>query len=68
MKPFSVNFFIRFENPKFAYRPMDQVPRIGDKCVFDDKRYVVSVVEWCMDLDASSVGNQRVNIELEPTT
>lgn len=66
MKPIAAHFFIRFQDGQMAYRSMSDVPRVGDKCVFDEKRYVVAAVEWCMDLDASSIGNQRVNIELEP--
>lgn len=64
-EPFSVNFFIRHEDEKFAWRPMHAVPRVGDKCVFNNVRYKVAIVEWCMDLDASSCGKQRINIGLE---
>lgn len=64
-KNFSVNFFKRFSDDRIAYRSMHAVPRIGDKCVFEDKRYLVAIVEWCMDLDATTFGAQRINIELE---
>ena len=61
----AVNFFIRYKDKQFAYRTMFMVPRVGDLCVFDEVRYRVEVVEWCLDLDATEVG-LRVNVELVP--
>lgn len=68
----AVHFFIRYKDKQFAYRRMFfayrrmfMVPRVGDLCIFDEVRYRVWVVEWCLDLDATEVG-LRVNIELVP--
>ena len=61
----AVHFFIRYKDKQFAYRTMFMVPRVGDLCVFDEVRYRVEVVEWCLDLDATEVG-LRVNVELVP--
>lgn len=66
MKPISANFFIRGKNGCFAQRAMSHVPQIHDICVFNEIRYVIDGIEWCMDHDASNLGNQRVNIELIP--
>ena len=60
-----VHFFIRHTERQFAYRRMFLVPRIGDLCVFEDVRYLVEVVEWCLDKDATEIGT-RVNVELVP--
>ena len=63
---FGVNFFLRRKTGRYAYRSMDAVPRIGDKIVFDEVRYTVAIVEWCLDEDASRIpGQARVNIEIE---
>ena len=59
---FAVNFFIRGVLAQFAHRGMSAVPRVGDKCVFNETRYAVATVEWCMD-DGND--RQRINIELE---
>lgn len=59
------HFFILGRAWEFAYRNMYQCPRVGDLVVFYDTRYTVLRVEWCMDEGASSLGGQRVNIELE---
>ena len=60
-----VYFYIRYKDEQFAYRRMFMVPRIGDLCVFNEARYQVEVVEWCLDLDAIEAG-VRVNVELAP--
>ncbi len=66
IRPISANFFIRFNDGQFAFRSLSQCPAIGERCVFGDKRFVVAVVEWCLDLDASNhAATTRVNIELE---
>ncbi len=49
MHKFSVNFYIDGEANQFARRTLTQVPQIGDRCVFKDKRYEVLSVEWCLD-------------------
>lgn len=59
----AVNFFLIGEKRQFAFRRMWHVPRIGDQCVFDDVRYRVENIEWCMDEGATEVGI-RVNVEL----
>ena len=61
----SVNFFIRHKAGQFATRRMYMVPCVGDLCVFDEVRYLVEVVEWCLDTDATEIG-VRVNVELVP--
>ncbi|WP_157266382.1 hypothetical protein [Azohydromonas aeria] len=61
----AVNFFLRHKSGTFAFRRLPFVPRVGDKCVFNEVRYQVAIVEWCMDEDATDVG-VRVNVELEP--
>lgn len=61
----AVNFFIRYKDKRFALRRMFMIPRAGDVCVFDEVRYRVAVVEWCLDRDATEVG-VRVNVELVP--
>lgn len=63
----AVHFFIRYTDKQFAHRRMFMVPRVGDLCVFDEVRYRVEVVEWCLDTDATEVG-VRVNVELVPNS
>lgn len=66
-----VHFFFRNKPLLFAYRRMYAAPRVGDICVFNETRYAVDGVEWCLDEDATDVGT-RLNIELkalaQPTT
>lgn len=62
----SVNFFIRYKDGLFAIRTMYMVPRVGDLCVFNEVRYRVEVVEWCLDTDATEIGVPRLNVELVP--
>jgi len=57
-----------YRDRQFAFRALSQCPAVGERCVFNDIRYVVSVVEWCLDDDASNLGGTRVNIELEELT
>ena len=64
--PLTVNFFIRGKARQAAFRRMPACPQVGDKVVFNDVRYKVAIVEWCMDEDATSDNSQRVNIEMEP--
>ena len=67
MHKFAVNFYIAGEVNQFARRTLTQVPQIGDRCVFKDKRYEVLSVEWCLDEDATNYEYQaRINIELRP--
>ncbi|HAV5374544.1 hypothetical protein RAN67_02350 [Acinetobacter baumannii] len=64
---FAINFFIVDQVPQFARRVMTQVPQVGSRCVFKDKRYEVVGVEWCLDEDATNFEYQaRINIELKP--
>ncbi|MDN8230583.1 hypothetical protein QZK09_17515 [Acinetobacter baumannii] len=64
---FAINFFIVDQVPQFARRVMTQVPQVGSRCVFKDKRYEVLGVEWCLDEDATNFEYQaRINIELKP--
>lgn len=60
----SVYFFLRHKDGRFAVRTMYMVPRVGDLCVFNEVRYRVEVVGWCLDTDATEIGVPRVNIEL----
>ncbi|BBT50005.1 hypothetical protein OHW75_01685 [Acinetobacter baumannii] len=67
MDKFAINFFIVGQVQQFAYRALTQVPSIGQRCVFKEKRYNVVMVEWCLDEDATNSSRQaRINIELEP--
>ncbi|HID9521266.1 TPA: hypothetical protein ACXI2C_002713 [Acinetobacter baumannii] len=67
MDKFAINFFIFGQVQQFAYRALTQVPSIGQRCVFKEKRYNVVMVEWCLDEDATNSSCQaRINIELEP--
>lgn len=62
---FALNFFIVNDSQQFAYRRLYAVPTEGDYCVFEERRYKVVKIEWCLDDDACPVGT-RINIELEP--
>lgn len=66
MKTYGVTFYKRHEDQRIAYRRLDGVPRVGDLCVFNEKRYTVAVVEWCLDVDATDHGT-KINIELTDT-
>ncbi|MDC5207000.1 hypothetical protein OHX04_15685 [Acinetobacter baumannii] len=67
MEKFSINFFIVGQVQQFAFRALTQVPAIGQRCVFNEKRYNVVMVEWCLDEGATNSSRQaRINIELEP--
>lgn len=59
----AINFWIADQTQQFAFRRLHYVPREGEVCVFNDKRFVVIGVEWCLDENATDVGI-RVNIEL----
>lgn len=64
---FALNFYIVDQVPQFARRIMTQVPQIGSRCVFNDKRYEVISAEWCLDEGATNYEYQsRINIELKP--
>jgi len=63
MNPFAINFYIRGKPGQFAFRRLAAVPPVGDLCVFNDIRYEVRRVEWCLDVDATEVGT-RINVEL----
>ncbi|WP_396231126.1 hypothetical protein [Acinetobacter baumannii] len=64
---FAINFFIVDQVPQFARRIMTQVPQIGSRCVFKEKRFDIVGVEWCLDEDATNYEYQaRINIELKP--
>lgn len=66
MREHAVTFFIRYKDKQIAFRRIQQVPRVGDVCVFHEKRYLVERVEWCLDSDATDIGT-KVNIELTDT-
>ena len=67
MDKFSINFFIVGQVNQFAHRSLTQVPSVGHRCVFKEKRYEVVLVEWCLDEDATNFERQaRINIELKP--
>lgn len=67
MDKFSINFFILGQIQQFAHRALSQVPSIGERCVFNNIRYEVVIVEWCLDEDATHSSRQaRINIELKP--
>lgn len=64
---FAINFYIDDQPNQFARRILTQVPQIGSRCVFKEKRYEVLRVEWCLDEDATNYEYQaRINIELKP--
>ena len=46
---FAINFYHKGVSKQFARRILSQVPRTGDKLVFNSNRYVVESVEWCLD-------------------
>jgi hypothetical protein len=60
----AVNFFLVGIAAQFAYRRLYHVPRVGDRCVFNEVRYEVTRIEWCLDEDATTYGI-RVNVELQ---
>lgn len=64
---FVINFFLTGKPARFAYRRLVSVPRIGDLCVFNETRYEVKHVEWCLDDDATERGT-LINIDLVPRT
>jgi len=67
MSKFSINFYIVGEVNQFAYRALTQVPMIGQRCVFNEKRYEIIMVEWCLDEGATNSSREaRINIELKP--
>lgn len=57
--------FFRGNSTVFAFRRLLYVPRRGEIVVFNDVRYVVSHVEWCLDENASTLGGLKVNIEIK---
>ncbi|CAD9196676.1 hypothetical protein [Acinetobacter bohemicus] len=64
---FAVNFYIDGVGHQFARRILTQVPQIGSRCVFKEKRYEVLKVEWCLDEDSTNYTHQAlINIELKP--
>lgn len=64
---FAVNFYMDGVVQQFARRTLTQVPQVGNRCVFKEKRYEVLTVEWCLDEDATNFTHQaRINIELKP--
>lgn len=67
MEPFAVNFFIRHKTNQFAFRRLPSVPQLGSVLVFNDHRYVVEAVEWCLDHAATDRG-VRINIEMSERT
>jgi len=66
VREFSVNFYLRGVDKQFAHRTLPDAPSVGDVCVFNEKRYRVWQVEWCLDADASPIGFTRINVDMEP--
>lgn len=67
MKPnhFAINYYGVLG--LFARRILTQVPSVGDKVVFNDERYNVTLVEWCLDEDATNYEYQAlINVVIEP--
>ena len=60
---YAVHFFITGKAGQFAFRRLSGVPTNNDVCVFDEKRYIVCGIEWCLDEDATEYGT-RINVEL----
>jgi hypothetical protein len=60
---FAVYFFVLGKAEQFAFRRLGSVPRNKDICVFNEKRYLVDRIEWCLDNDATECGT-RINVEL----
>jgi hypothetical protein len=59
------NFWLENQTKQFALRRLYHVPRKGEHCFFNDKIYEVTLIEWCLDDDATLVGT-RVNVVLKP--
>lgn len=64
---FSINFYLVDQTNAFSYRTLTQVPSIGDRVVFNEERYEVVRIEWCLDEDATNYQYQaRINIDIKP--
>ena len=66
MKPnhFAINYYGVLG--LFARRILTQAPSVGDKVVFNDEQYNVTLVEWCLDEDATNYEYQAlVNVVIE---
>ena len=62
---FAINFYIKGEAKQFDRRVLSQVPNMHDVLVFNDERYWVHSLEWCLDNDATNGDYQAlVNIEM----
>lgn len=62
---FAINFYHKGVSKQFARRILSQVPRAGEKLVFNRTRYSVDSVEWCLDDDATNHEYQAlINIEI----
>lgn len=62
---YAINFYIFRRDGLFDRRILSQVPRVGDVLIFKDKRYIIHMLEWCLDEDATNNEYQAlVNIEL----
>lgn len=62
---YAINFYIFRTKEQFSRRILSQVPSIGDILVFNNKRYRVHMLEWCLDDDATNNEYQAlVNIEM----
>lgn len=62
---YAINFYLKNVCEQFARRILTQVPHRGDRVVFNDHRYHVERVEWCLDENATNgVYQARINIEL----
>ena len=64
----SLHVFLRYSTTLIVRRGSPFVPRVGDLIVHNDERYVVEVVEWCLDSDAAPDRACRVNIEVTPAS
>ena len=62
---YAINFYIYGIKEQFSRRILSQVPSVGDVLVFDDKRYRIRSLEWCLDEDATNGEYQAlINVEM----
>ncbi len=62
---YAINFYLKNVQQQFARRILTQVPCRGDRVVFNNHRYSIDRVEWCLDDNATNGQYQSlINIEL----
>lgn len=57
---FELSFYLGRDTSLFARRIMTQVPVKNDRIVFNNHRYLVHAVEWCLDDDATDYAHQAL--------